>query len=324
MVDIKAISKPVEAEMNECRERFDTFMTHSNVLLNEVLQRVASRKGKMMRPLLTFLSAKLFDEIAENTHLTALTFEFFHTASLIHDDIVDESGLRRGDASVHSAYNNKVAVLVGDYILANALDTASQTHDAYLVHILSETAKHLADGELLQLHNIQNQEMSEEVYFDIIRRKTAALFAACAEAGARSVNAAEKDCDVLRRYGEIVGLCFQIRDDIFDYLSGSEIGKPTGNDMREGKITLPLIHALNVTKDAQMLHLARLVKQGEASERDIQALVHFTVENGGINYAFERMSQLAQQAHDLLSAYPDSPVHRALNDYVLYVVARNF
>lgn len=324
MVDIKAITKPVEAEMNECRERFDTFMTHSNVLLNEVLQRVASRKGKMMRPLLTFLSAKLFDEIAENTHLAALTFEFFHTASLIHDDIVDESGLRRGDASVHSAYNNKVAVLVGDYILANALDTASQTRDAYLVHILSETAKHLADGELLQLHNIQNQEMSEEVYFDIIRRKTAALFAACAEAGARSVNVDEKDCDVLRRYGEIVGLCFQIRDDIFDYLSGSEIGKPTGNDMREGKITLPLIHALNVTKDAQMLHLAQLVKQGEASDRDIQALVHFTVENGGINYAFERMSQLAQQAHDLLAAYPDTPVHRALNDYVLYVVARNF
>jgi octaprenyl-diphosphate synthase len=193
-----------------------------------------------------------------------------------------------------------------------------------LVHILSETAKHLADGELLQLHNIQNQEMSEEVYFDIIRRKTAALFAACAEAGARSVNAAEKDCEVLRRYGEIVGLCFQIRDDIFDYLSGSEIGKPTGNDMGEGKITLPLIYALNVTKDAQMLHLAQLVKQGEASERDIQALVRFTVENGGINYAFERMSQLAQQAHDLLAAYPDSPVHRALNDYVLYVVARNF
>ena len=323
MTSIQHISQPVSEEMDLCRQRFDSFMTHNNVLLNEVLQRVASRKGKMMRPLLTLLSAKLFDEIGENTILAALTFEFFHTASLIHDDIVDESGIRRGEASVNEAYNNKVAVLVGDFILANALDTASQVQDPRLVAILSQTAKRLADGELLQLHNIENQELSEKVYFDIIRRKTAALFTACAEAGAMSVTDNTADIERLHQFGEIIGTCFQIRDDIFDYVSGSEIGKPTGNDLHEGKVTLPLLHALNVTNDAQMLHLVHLVKEGKASGDHITTLVNFAVNSGGIEYAEQQMKHLAQQAHELLNDYPDTPVRQALHNYIDYVITRS-
>lgn len=323
MTSIQHISQPVNVELDLCRQRFDSFMTHNNVLLNEVLQRVASRKGKMMRPLLTLLSAKLLGGMGENTILAALTFEFFHTASLIHDDIVDESGVRRGEPSVNQAYNNKVAVLVGDFILANALDTASQVNDPRLVAILSRTAKHLADGELLQLHNIDNKDLSENVYFDIIKGKTAALFAACAEAGAMSVTNNENDIEHLRQFGEIVGICFQIRDDIFDYVSGSEIGKPTGNDLREGKVTLPLLHALNVTNDAQMLHLVHIIKEGRADDETISKLVTFAVNSGGIEYTEQQMKHYAQQAHDLLDTYPDSPVRQALHAYIDYVIMRS-
>lgn len=323
MTSIQHISQPVSEELDLCRQRFDSFMTYNNVLLNEVLQRVASRKGKMMRPLLTLLSAKLLGEIGENTILAALTFEFFHTASLIHDDIVDESGVRRGETSVNEAYNNKVAVLVGDFILANALDTASQVNDPRLVAILSKTAKHLADGELLQLHNIENRELSTSVYFDIIKRKTAALFAACAEAGTMSVTNQSADIERLRQFGEIAGICFQIRDDIFDYVSGSEIGKPTGNDLREGKVTLPLLHALNVTNDAQMLHLVHMVKEGRADNSHIATLVKFAVNHGGIEHAKQTMIHYAELAHQLLNNYPDSPVRQALHDYLDYVISRS-
>ena len=305
-------------------ERFDSFMTHRNTLLNEVLQQVASRKGKMMRPMLTFLSARLFGPANERTLLSALTFEFFHTASLIHDDIVDESALRRGKPSVHQSFGNKVAVLVGDYILANALDAASQTNDPKLVHTLSDTAKQLADGELLQLQNIQNTALSEQVYYDIIDRKTAALFAACAEAGARSTSDDTAQVDLLRRVGQEIGICFQMRDDIFDYVAGEEIGKPVGNDMAEGKLTLPVIHALNVTNNAEMLHLAQLVKQAEASKDDIHTLVQFTIEKGGIDYAEEQICQHTQHAHALLAAFPDSDILQALHQYIDYVGQRNY
>lgn len=323
MTSIQHISQPVSKEMDLCRQRFDSFMTHNNVLLNEVLQRVAARKGKMMRPLLTLLSAKLLGEIGENSILAALTFEFFHTASLIHDDIVDESAVRRGDDSVNKAYDNKVAVLVGDFILANGLDAAAQVNDPRLVSILSKTAKMLADGELLQLHNIQNQELKEEVYFHIIKGKTAALFAACAEAGAMSATSHTADIERLRQFGEIVGLCFQIRDDIFDYVAGDEIGKPTGNDLLEGKVTLPLIYALNVTNDAKMLHLVHLAKQGRADHDILQTLVNFAVNSGGIDYAEQQMKRLAQQAHNLLDTFPDSAARQSLHNYVEYVMMRS-
>ena len=237
MSGIDKLVKPVENEMNQCKNLFDSFMSHSsNLLLNDVLQRISSRKGKMMRPLLTILVAKLLGAINERTYSAALAFEFLHTASLVHDDIVDESCERRGNPSVNQLFGDKVAVLVGDYLLSHVLLNAAKTESTRLIEIVARVSERLADGELLQLRNIYNQTISEDVYFNIIQGKTAELFAAAAEGGALTVNASEEDLERLRLFGETVGICFQIKDDIFDYIAGDEIGKPTGNDMAEGKL----------------------------------------------------------------------------------------
>ena len=325
MIDIIQLAKPVEREMNQCKDSFDSFMQHSrNLLLNDVLQRITSRKGKMMRPLLTLLVAKLLGEINENTLSSALSFEFLHTASLVHDDIVDESCERRGNPSVNHLFGDKVAVLVGDYLLSHVLVNAAKTKNTRLVEIVAKVSECLADGELLQLRNIYNRDISEEVYFHIIQGKTAELFAAAAEGGALSVNANEKDLLTMRSFGETVGICFQIKDDIFDYIAGTEIGKPTGNDMAEGKLTLPVIHALFSTNQADMFALANKVKDGSISADEIAALVRFTLDNHGIEYAEQVMEKYAEKAKSLLACYPESDVKASLMDYVDYVIERNY
>ncbi len=325
MVALQQIRKPIEAELDQYKKVFDSYLVHSNPILSKVLNGISQRRGKMMRPMLTILSAKLLnDEITDSTLYTAATFEFFHTASLVHDDVVDESEERRGQQSVNRAWGNQVAVLTGDFILANALLCASKTHSTHLIEILSIAAQNLANGELLQLNNVDNQSIDESVYFDIIRNKTAALFSACAEAGALSVRADEACVQRMRDFGEYIGICFQIRDDIFDYQQDAEIGKPTGNDIKEGKLTLPLIHALLSTGDEQMMAIARKVKQHSVSHEEIALLVQFTKENGGIEYAEKVMNQYAQKASDILRIYPDSPVKQALLQYVDYVIARTF
>ena len=325
MIDIIQLAKPVEREMNQCKDSFDSFMQHSrNLLLNDVLQRITSRKGKMMRPLLTLLVAKLLGEINENTLSSALSFEFLHTASLVHDDIVDESCERRGNPSVNQLFGDKVAVLVGDYLLSHVLVNAAKTKNTRLVEIVAKVSECLADGELLQLRNIYNRDISEEVYFHIIQGKTAELFAAAAEGGALSVNANEKDLQTMRSFGETLGICFQIKDDIFDYVAGTEIGKPTGNDMAEGKLTLPVIHALFSTNQADMFALANKVKDGSISADEIATLVRFTLDNYGIEYAEQVMEKYAEKAKSLLACYPESDVKASLMDYVYYVIERNY
>ena len=317
------IRKPIEAEMSQYKQVFDSFLVHSNPLLQKVLRVIGSRQGKMMRPMLTLLAAKLLGgEVNDNTIYTAATFEFFHTASLVHDDVVDESEERRGLASVNQAFGNQVAVLVGDFILSNALFCAAKTGSSRLIEIVSVAAQNLASGELLQLNNVKNQAIDEAVYFDIIRGKTAALFAACAEAGALSVLADEATMKAMHDFGESVGICFQIRDDIFDYHHDPSIGKPTGNDMKEGKLTLPLIHALLTTDNPEMLALARRVKAGQVTQEEIDILVDFTKENGGIDYAEEVMNAYAEKAKHLLDRFPDSDVKRALDAYVDFVIER--
>ncbi|MCQ2257036.1 MAG: polyprenyl synthetase family protein [Bacteroidaceae bacterium] len=320
---LQQIRKPIECEMNRYKDVFDSFLVHKNPLLNLVLSTIAKRKGKMMRPLLTLLSAKFIGgEINDNTILSAAAFEFFHTASLVHDDIVDESDERRGQKSINYSFGNQAAVLVGDYLLANALLCSSKTKNTRLVEIVSVAAQSLADGELLQLGNIQNESISEDIYYDIIKNKTAALFAACAEGGVLSVSADEESIQTMRKFGEIVGICFQIRDDIFDYNSDSQIGKPTGNDMKEGKLTLPVIYALKSTQNAEMLDLAHKVKSGEVSQEDIDKLLAFTKNNGGIEYAVKVMNDYADKAKSLLDDYPDSDAKQSLLTYVDFVVDR--
>lgn len=341
MAILDIIRKPITAELTLFREQFDARLSHTNPLLDQVLRGVGERKGKMMRPMLTLLAAKLFSEANERTLHTACAFEYFHTASLLHDDVVDESEKRRGEASVNAAFGNKVAVLVGDYILALALEEASLAESTRLVNIISHSSQELANGELLQLHNIRNYNLSEDVYFDIIRNKTAALFSGCAEAGAMSVGAQESDLQNLYAFGDLIGLCFQIRDDIFDYNNDESIGKPTGNDMKEGKLTLPAIYALNsiaaggtmadfdnenapsISSEAgEMLAIARKVKDNTVTAQEVERLVAFTKEKGGIEYAQRKMAELADKAKSLLDIYPDSDTKQALCAYADFVVGR--
>lgn len=319
---IQIIRKPIEDEMNRYTEVFDSYMVHSNLLLDEVLKRMSKRKGKMMRPILSLLTARLLGETNVKSIYTAATVEFFHTASLVHDDIVDESESRRGQESVNFSYGNKIAVLIGDFILANSLLCAVKTENIRLVEIISLAAQNLADGELLQLDNVRNTDISEEVYYDIIRNKTAALFAACAEGGAISVNASEEDVQTLKQFGETVGMCFQIRDDIFDYEKDYRTGKPSGNDMKEGKLTLPLIHTLFKMKDEEMFAIAYKIKEGTVSEEEVRTIVEFTKNNGGIDYAYVVMNEYAAKAKSLLSNFPDSDVKNALLAYVDYAINR--
>lgn len=321
---LQQIKKPIENELSQYRNVFDSYLVHDNPLLNSALSAVSSRKGKMMRPILTILTAKLLGEVNDNTIYTAATFEFFHTASLLHDDIVDESDERRGQPSINNSYGNKVAVLVGDYILANALINASKTGNTHLVEVVSKAAQELSSGEILQLSNVQNESFSTDVYFDIIYGKTAALFSACSEGGAMSVNACKEDVDNLREIGRLIGMCFQIRDDIFDYYSDASIGKPTGNDMKEGKITLPVIYALNKTNDEAFKMIALRVKSGEVTQDEIDALVAFTKDNGGIDYAVKVMNDFADKAKDILSSYPDSDIKSSLVHYIDFVIGRTF
>ena len=322
---LQQIRKPIEAEMSQYKQVFDSYLVHTNPLLHRVLTTIGNRRGKMMRPMLTLLVAKLVGEgkVNDNSIYTAATFEFFHTASLVHDDIVDESEERRGQESVNNAYGNQIAVLVGDFILANALLCAAKTGNTDLIEIVSYAAQDLADGELLQLNNVKNEDITEEVYFRIISHKTAALFSACAEAGVLSVSSDKNIRELFREFGENIGVCFQIRDDIFDYHHDPSIGKPTGNDMKEGKLTLPVIHALLSTGNQEMMALAQKVKHLDVSQEEIDALVDFTKQNGGIEYAVQVMNDYAQKAKDLLASFPDSDVKQALFTYVDYVVGRS-
>ena len=321
---LQQIRQPITAEMEQYKQVFDSYLVHSNPILREVLAWIGRRKGKMMRPMLTILTAKMLgDEVPENAIYTAAAFEFFHTASLVHDDIVDESDERRGQKSINSAYGNQVAVLVGDFLLANSLLCAAKTGSSRLIELVSNAAQNLASGELLQLDNVRNSVISEDIYFDIIRNKTAALFSACTEGGAMTISSDKMTLETLKAIGEYIGICFQIRDDIFDYDNTLSIGKPTGNDMKEGKLTLPVIHALLTTQNEEMFTLAQHVKDGTATQDMIDTLVSFTKQNGGIEYAIEVMNTYAERAKSLLSSFPSSTAKQSLISYIDYVGNRN-
>ena len=275
-----------------------------------------------MRPILALLIAKLFGEINDSTLHAALSLELLHTASLVHDDVVDESDKRRGQSSVNAIYNNKVSVLVGDYMLATSLKHSAMTREITIVDLVACLGQNLSEGEIIQLANINASEFSEEVYYDVIRKKTAALFTASAEAGAISVHASDEMVKNARLFGEMIGIAFQIKDDIFDYFDSKKIGKPTGNDMLEGKLTLPALYALNTTKDAWAEQIAFKVKEGTATPDEIVRLIEFTKDNGGIEYACRTIEQYKKKAFDLLAALPDSNICLALRTYLDYVVAR--
>ena len=321
---LELIKQPIEQDLLDFIELFNLSLTHDNGLLGSALQHIRQRGGKRMRPMLILLMAKNFGRVSAVTQHAAVGLELLHTASLVHDDVVDESAERRGQASVNATYDNKVAVLVGDYILSTALLNVAQTGNQRIVEYLAELGRTLAAGEILQLSNIQNQEISEEVYYQIIKNKTAALFEACAAIGALSADATEDEVLRAGKFGQDLGIMFQIRDDIFDYYDSKEIGKPTGNDMAEGKLTLPVIYALNTNPMDSMLNLARKVKAGTVNTDEIAVLVEFTKLSGGIEYAEKRMQDFRQLCQQYIDEHvKDAEILKALTAYVDYVIERN-
>lgn len=323
MDKLTAIRRPVEQELTAYKELFDAALAHEDDFLGQALDYVRRRQGKMMRPLLVVLMAKELGKVSINSLRSAVTLELLHTASLVHDDVVDESGERRGQRSVNAVYDNKVAVLVGDYLLSTSLLQAAQTNNIDVVKIISRLGGTLSEGEVYQLANIRKERISEEAYFHIIYHKTAALFAACAELGAISAGGNADYVARAKRFGELVGLCFQIRDDIFDYYEDSKIGKPTGNDMLEGKLTLPVIYAIQHADNERVTQLAARVKSGEASAAEIAELVDYTKSHGGIEYAERRMRELHNEALQLLDAWQNAEVRESLRGYIDFVVDRD-
>lgn len=320
---LSLIKQPISSELADFVELFNHSLDHSGGLLAQALDHIRKQGGKRMRPMLILLMAKNFGEITGVTQHAAVGLELLHTASLVHDDVVDESGERRGQASVNAVYDNKVSVLVGDYILSTALLYVSYTRRERIVRSLAQLGRTLSDGEILQLSNIQSQEISEEVYYSIIKGKTAALFEACAAIGAEASGASEEDVEQARKFGQNLGIIFQIRDDIFDYYDSKEIGKPTGNDMAEGKLTLPVIHALNSTGNEEMIGLARKVKSKEIKSEEIARLVTFTKENGGIEYADKRMWDFHRECRQFIDAKVSDPALRcAFEAYLDFVIER--
>lgn len=320
---LSTIKQPIEAELADFIDLFDQSLTHDDGMLGSALNHIRQRAGKRMRPMLILLLARNYGRVTDVTQNAAVGLELLHTASLVHDDVVDESGERRGQASLNATYDNKVAVLVGDYILSTALLCVSRTHREDIVSYLARLGQTLSDGEILQLSNIGRTDISEDVYYDVIKQKTAALFEACAGIGALSAGASDDEVAAAKRFGQNLGIIFQIRDDIFDYYDSTEIGKPTGNDMAEGKLTLPVIHALHAMGDESMFALARKVKSHEISPDEIAVLVDFTKKNGGIEYAERRMMDFHHEAQTfILDQVHDADIRSALQAYLDFVIER--
>ena len=317
------IKAPISAELADFIEMFNRSLDHEDGMLAQALNHIRQRGGKRMRPILILLIAKSFGAVTEVTQHAAIGLELLHTASLVHDDVVDESGERRGQASVNAIYDNKVSVLVGDYILSTALLHVSYTHRERIIRYLAQLGRTLSDGEILQLSNISNRDISEDVYYNIIKGKTAALFEACASIGALASGATDEEIEAAARFGQNLGIVFQIRDDIFDYYDSAEIGKPTGNDMAEGKLTLPVIYAVNNGGDESMRELALKVKEHAVSAEEIAQLVAYTKQKGGIEYAERRMWEFHAEAQRFLDdKVQQSDVKAALQAYLDFVIKR--
>ena len=317
------IKQPIEKELRQFDETISKALKNSNPLLNEVIDFVFKKNGKQIRPILTYLSAKFCGEPNKSTTEIAVSLELLHIASLLHDDVVDNSSERRGQSSVNACFDNKTAVLAGDFFLASSLALATETKNMQILRIISFLGRDLSSGEIKQL-NVSNQNIIDEnVYFDVIKQKTAALFSACALAGAASVGASEDKIALMQKVGENIGIMFQIKDDIFDYFDDKNIGKPTGSDLREGKITLPLIYSICTSENLNEKEITKIISNKDFSETNIQKIVHFAKENGGITYAENVMKAYRRETLDLLSDMPEGEVKTAFVCLLDYLVKRD-
>jgi octaprenyl-diphosphate synthase len=323
MSELGRIKKPVEEEMAQFEAYFGRTLQSDIPLLKIILNYIFRRKGKQMRPLLVFLSAKLNGEIGEATFVAATLIELLHTASLVHDDVVDDATERRGVLSINALWNSKIAVLVGDYMLSKGLLVSIEKNRVEMLEIVSEAVKSMAEGELLQLQKSRKLNIKEEDYFRIISSKTAALISSCTACGARSTTSNPDTIQIMKEFGEAVGIAFQIRDDILDYEGNGLTGKISGNDIKEKKITLPLIHALEKTSMAGKKNILKIIGNGKKSRSDIDRVISFVTEYRGIEYATLKMNQYRDKALAILDTYPESEAKNSLRDFVYYTVSRD-
>ena len=319
---IEIIKSPILEEMQMFEKTFGEALSTDNPLLLSVNEYVLQKSGKQLRPMLVLLAAKLCGKVNQSTIFGALSLELLHTASLIHDDVVDDTLERRGKPSVNARWTNKIAILSGDYILSKSLGCATRTDNLPILKSIANIGMQLSDGELLQLVNEDFSEKAEANYFNIIRKKTALLFSTCAEVGGLSVNAVEDALIHLRNFGEYLGICFQIKDDVFDYSENLQIGKPTGNDIRDGKVTLPLIYALLNTQGTEREKVLAMIDNKEFTPDNIQLITRFALDNGGVEYAMKCMDLYKNIAIEELNGFADSDVKRSLIKCAEYTASR--
>jgi octaprenyl-diphosphate synthase len=322
MIGVKEIKAPISAEMDEFEHRFRESMRSNTPLLDKITHYIVKRKGKQMRPMFVFLSAKLCGGINDSTYVAASLIELLHTATLVHDDVVDDANLRRGFFSINALWKNKIAVLVGDFLLSRGLLMSVDKGEFELLKIVSKAVKEMSEGELLQMEKARKLDITEDVYFDIIRQKTASLIAACCQSGAHSSNTSLEAQEKMRLFGEKTGIAFQIKDDLFDYNPNGKIGKPTGIDIKEKKMTLPLIYALANAEKSDRKWLINSVKNHHEDKARVAKVIDYVVASGGIEYAYDKMLAYRDEALEILHTFEEGEARNSLAGLVNYTIER--
>lgn len=322
MTSIAEIKAPIAEELSQFEQKFRSALKTDVPLLNNVIHYIVKRKGKQMRPMFVFLSANLFAPTNDSTFRAASLIELLHTATLVHDDVVDDSNIRRGFFSLNALWKNKIAVLVGDYLLSTGLQLSVDNDEFRLLKVVSEAVQRMSEGELLQMEKARKMDIDEATYFKIIEHKTAALIAACCEAGALSGGANEQDVAAMKEFGRHVGIAFQIKDDLFDYGDGDGVGKPTGIDIKERKITLPLIHAISTASKKDRRWLVKTVKHQSDQPEKVKDVIKFVQQTDGIQHAVDAMHEHQDCALKILANFEPSPAREALEGLVKYSIER--
>ena len=320
---IDQLKRPIGEEMELFEGRFSKAMSSKVALLNRITHYIVNRKGKQMRPMFVFLTAKLLGKTNERTFRAASVIELIHTATLVHDDVVDGSDKRRGFFSINALWKNKIAVLVGDYLLSKGLLLCIDNKDFDLLEIISIAVREMSEGELLQIEKARNLDINEEIYYEVIRKKTATLIASCCALGACSVDASQNDIKKMTYFGEKIGMAFQIKDDLFDY-GQQRIGKPTGIDIRERKMTLPLIYAMKQASPLERRWLKRNFKKNNKNKKTVKEVIAFVKSKGGLEYSISKMHEFQQEAISILDSFPASESKDSLKKLVSYVIDREF
>ncbi len=313
----------IQEELSIFEKKFALSMKSNTPLLDRVMKYIIKRKGKQIRPMFVFLCAKLNGEVNEGTYRAATLVELLHTATLVHDDVVDESFERRGYFSINAIWKNKIAVLVGDYLLSRGLLLSTANEDFQHLHILSDAVKKMSEGELLQMEKSRNLNLSEEVYFEIVKNKTASLLASACAIGAYSTTNSHEKSELMKKFGEFVGIAFQIKDDLLDYGS-SQIGKPTGNDIKEKKLTLPLIYTINKVDKTTRKELLYILKNKNRNNEKIKFVIDCVIKSGGIEYATTQMNKYRDKSLEILNHFDDSPVKKSMEELVRFTTDRKF